>query len=214
MNDNPLHIKHLGFMQAYEPIWRAMQDYTDTRDATANDELWVLEHTPVFTQGQNGKQEHLLNPGDIPVIQVDRGGQVTYHGPGQLIVYFLMDIRRRGLGVRTLVHGIENAVIDYLSQFDIEAHARADAPGIYVKHAKIGSLGLRIRRGCSFHGLSFNVNMDLEPFKRINPCGLSNLQMTQLSELGGPDNLEAVIPDLVTCLQQHLTKKPEGIKQD
>lgn len=203
MSDSPFNIKQLG-LQHYEPVWREMQHYTQTRTAESADEIWFLEHHPVFTQGQAGKKEHLLNPGDIPVIQVDRGGQVTYHGPGQLVVYFLIDIRRRQLGVRNFVCSIEKAVIDYLKEFNIQAQSRADAPGIYINNAKIGSIGLRIKRGASFHGLSFNVNMDLSPFSRINPCGYANLKMTQLCDLGGPEDTATVIPNLLKHLQRRL----------
>ncbi|MBB71893.1 MAG: octanoyltransferase [Legionellales bacterium] len=203
-----LVITDLG-QQPYEKIWQDMKAYTDSRDESSLDKIWLVEHPPVFTQGQNGKAEHILNPGDIPIIQVDRGGQVTYHGPGQLVIYFLLDIRRRKLGVRTLVTALEQAVVEYLAQFDIKAAARCDAPGVYVGNQKVCSLGLRIRRGCSYHGLAFNVNMDLEPFRRINPCGLSNITMTQLKDLGGPAELADVAPALLTLLLQQL-----GIDED
>jgi lipoyl(octanoyl) transferase len=171
----------------YEPTWREMQRITDTRDANTPDEIWLLEHPPVFTQGLNGSPDHVLAAGDIPVVQIDRGGQVTYHGPGQLVVYPLIDIRRAGLGVRDLVTALERAVIDYCASLGIEAECRKNAPGVYVSGQKIASVGLRIRRGASYHGLAFNVNMDLEPFQRINPCGYAGLQMTQLAALGQPD---------------------------
>jgi lipoyl(octanoyl) transferase len=158
-----------------------MQDFTDQRDETTADELWLVEHPPVFTQGQAGKAEHVLTPGDIPVIQVDRGGQVTYHGPGQIVAYPLLDIRRKGLGVRELVNRIEAAIIQVLAHFGVTGRRIEGAPGIYVEGAKIASLGLRVRRGRTFHGLAFNVDMDLEPFQRINPCGYQGLQVTQLS---------------------------------
>jgi lipoyl(octanoyl) transferase len=157
-----------------------MQHFTQTRDADSPDEIWLLEHPRVFTQGQAGKAEHVLAAGDIPVVQVDRGGQVTYHGPGQLIAYILLDVRRAGQGVRDLVTAIENSLIALLSQYAVSAQARPDAPGVYVGEKKIASLGLRIRRGCSFHGLALNVDMDLQPFQRINPCGYAGMQMTQL----------------------------------
>lgn len=166
----------------YVPAWRAMQRFTDERDDDTPDELWLLEHPPVFTQGQAGKAEHLLAPGDIPVIQVDRGGQVTYHGPGQIVAYPLVDLKRRGVGVRGLVCRIEEAVIRVLNHYGVEGERKSGAPGIYVDGAKIASLGLRVRRGRSFHGLAFNVDMDLEPFQRINPCGFQGLQVTQLVE--------------------------------
>ena len=165
----------------YETVWRAMQTFTDQRDENTPDELWLVEHPPVFTQGQAGRAEHILAPGDIPVIQVDRGGQVTYHGPGQIVAYPLIDIGRLEMGVRTLVTGIEQAIIDVLQFYGVEAQLQEGAPGVYVDGVKIASLGLRIRKGKSFHGLSFNINMDLEPFQRINPCGYEGLQVTNLS---------------------------------
>lgn len=181
MSALPLQVRWLGQVD-YEATWHAMQQFTDSRTAEDADQLWLLEHPSVFTQGQAGKAEHLLLPGDIPVVQVDRGGQVTYHGPGQLVVYVLVDIRRLGLGVRDLVSLIENSLVELLADYNVNAAARADAPGVYVDDAKIASLGLRIRRGCSFHGLALNVDMDLEPFKRINPCGYQGLRMTQLAD--------------------------------
>jgi len=175
-----LQVRRLGRMD-YEPVWRAMQTFTDQRDENTADELWLVEHTPVFTQGQAGLAEHILAPGDIPVIQVDRGGQVTYHGPGQIVAYPLIDITRLEIGVRQLVSGIEQAIIDVLKSYEVDAQLQKGAPGVYVDGVKIASLGLRIRRGKSFHGLSFNINMDLEPFQRINPCGYQGLQVTNLS---------------------------------
>ena len=175
-----LHIRRLGLMD-YEPVWRAMQAFTDSRDENTPDEIWLVEHPPVFTQGQAGKAEHLLAPGDIPVIQVDRGGQVTYHGPGQIVAYTLIDIKRLDLGVRELVSGIEDAILGVLASYGVEAQRLAGAPGIYVDGVKIASLGLRVRKGKSFHGLALNVNMDLEPFQRINPCGFEGMQVTTLS---------------------------------
>ncbi|RUO59442.1 lipoyl(octanoyl) transferase LipB [Pseudidiomarina insulisalsae] len=185
-----LIIRQLG-RQPYEPVWQAMQKFTDSRDAETADELWVLEHEPVFTQGQAGKAEHILAPGDIPVVKVDRGGQVTYHGPGQLVVYFLLDLRRLKIGVRQLVTHIEETIVALMADHGITAAARPDAPGVYVDGAKLCSLGLRIRRGCSFHGLALNVNMDLSPFLRINPCGYAGMQMVQTNELGGPATVAA-----------------------
>lgn len=176
-------VRHLG-RQDYLPTLEAMQRFTAGRDEHTPDELWIVEHPPVFTLGQAGRREHLLNPGDIPVIPVDRGGQVTYHGPGQVVIYLLLDLRRRGLGVRALVTCMEQAVIDLLAEEGIAARARPDAPGVYVGEAKIAALGLRVRRGCSYHGLAFNVAMDLEPFTRINPCGHAGLETTQLADLG------------------------------
>ncbi|MGD2136668.1 MAG: lipoyl(octanoyl) transferase LipB [Gammaproteobacteria bacterium] len=178
-----LRVRHLGRVD-YLPVWRQMQDFTARRSASTPDEAWFLEHHPVFTQGRNGRPEHLHDTGDIPVIQVDRGGQVTYHGPGQLVVYTLLDIDRRTLGVRPLVRLLEQAVIDLLSDHGLAAHRRDRAPGVYVDGHKIASLGLRIRRGCSFHGLSLNVNMDITPFSLINPCGMTGLGITQLADLG------------------------------
>jgi len=172
-------VRRLGLAD-YEPVWRAMQEFTDRRSTATADELWLLEHTPVFTLGQAGKAEHLLAPGDIPVVHVDRGGQVTYHGPGQIVAYPLVDIRRLHISVRDLVHRIEEAVIRVLDGYAIRGERIAGAPGIYVDGAKIASLGLRVRRGRSFHGLAFNVDMDLEPFTRINPCGFRDLKVTQL----------------------------------
>lgn len=176
----------------YSAAWAEMRAFTDGRTQDTPDELWLLQHPPVFTLGQAGRAEHLLDPGEIPVIQTDRGGQVTYHGPGQLIAYLLVDLRRVGLGVKGLVHLLEGAVIGLLAGYGIEAEARADAPGVYVAGAKIASLGLRVRRGCSYHGLSLNVDMDLTPFLRINPCGHPGLAVTQLADLGGPKDLRLV----------------------
>lgn len=172
-------VRQLGRV-GYEPAWRAMQAFTDARDDGTPDELWLLEHDPVFTQGLNGKAEHLLAPGDIPVVGIDRGGQVTYHGPGQLVMYALVDLRRRGIGVRELVVALENSVIALAARHGIRATGRREAPGVYVGSRKLASIGLRVRRGCSYHGLALNVDMDLEPFRRINPCGMAGLAMTQL----------------------------------
>jgi lipoyl(octanoyl) transferase len=185
MITSTINVRLLGQQQDYTSCWQAMRDFTDTRDEQTMDEIWLLEHAPVFTQGQNGKAENLLNPGNIPVIQTDRGGQITYHGPGQLMLYILVDLRRKKLNVRELVTILERAVIDLLAEHQINAEAKSDAPGVYVQGKKICSIGLRIRRGCSYHGIAFNVAMDLEPFTRINPCGFSGLQMTQFFELGG-----------------------------
>ena len=199
-----LGVRELG-LQAYEPVWHAMQDFTNQRTADTADELWLVQHPPVFTQGQAGKAEHLLLPGDIPVVQVDRGGQVTYHGPGQLVAYPLVDVRRLGLGVRELVSRIEQSLIDLLASYGVSAEARADAPGVYVNGAKIASLGLRIRRGCSFHGLALNVDMDLQPFQRINPCGYAGLAMTQLTDhVAGPLDMNEVSARLREQLVKHL----------
>ena len=187
----PLVVKQLG-RQPYEPVWRAMQAFTDARGPDTPDELWMVEHDPVFTLGQAGRWEHVLVPGEIPVIPVDRGGQVTYHGPGQIVAYPLLDLRRLGIGVREYVNRIEQAVIDTLGHWNIVAVRREGAPGVYVADAKIAALGIRVRRGCTFHGLAFNVHMDLEPFDRINPCGHEGLRVTQVLDLGGPGSLAAV----------------------
>jgi lipoyl(octanoyl) transferase len=197
-----LLIRELG-LQPYEPIWQKMRAFTDSRGADTVDEIWLLEHEPVYTQGQAGKAEHLLNPGDIPVVQVDRGGQVTYHGPGQLIAYLLLDLRRRKLGVRDLVDAIEQSIVAVLADSGIRAYPKPDAPGVYVDERKICSLGLRIRKGCSFHGLALNLNMDLEPFQRINPCGYAGLEMTQVKALAP----EADLAQLVNNLVNYLVKK-------
>jgi lipoyl(octanoyl) transferase len=182
-----------------------MQHFTQTRDADSADEIWLLEHPCVFTQGQAGKTEHVLAAGDIPVVQVDRGGQVTYHGPGQLVAYILIDVRRSAQGVRDLVNAMENSLIELLSHYAVAAQARPDAPGVYVADKKIASLGLRIRRGCSFHGLALNVDMDLQPFQRINPCGYAGLQMTQLrDETQQPVDLSEVSVRLRDALVSHL----------
>lgn len=182
---NALTARWLG-RQDYLPTWRAMQAYTDRRDAHSADELWLLEHPPVFTQGQAGKAEHVLAPGDIPVVQVDRGGQVTYHGPGQLVGYVLIDLKRAGFGVRQLVTHIENALVELLALYGLSAAPRPDAPGVYLENgAKIAQLGLRVRRGCSFHGLSLNIDMDLSVFQRINPCGHAGMAVTDMATGSG-----------------------------
>ena len=175
-------VRHLG-LAPYEPTWRAMQHFTDHRDASTPDEIWMVEHPPVFTLGINASREHLLSPGDIPVVQIDRGGQVTYHGPGQLVIYPLIDIRRAGIGVRELVVSLENAIIAYLGELDVAACGSRAAPGVYVDGAKLASIGLRIRRGASYHGLALNVSLDLQPFERINVCGQRGLAVTRLKDL-------------------------------
>ncbi|WP_146449291.1 lipoyl(octanoyl) transferase LipB [Vibrio kanaloae] len=200
---NKLIVKKLG-RQDYEPVWKAMHKFTDERTEEDVDQVWLVEHNPVFTQGQAGKAEHVLNAGDIPVVQSDRGGQVTYHGPGQLVAYFLINIRRKKFGVRDLVTHIENLVINTMKAYNIDSAARPDAPGVYVDGKKICSLGLRIRRGCSFHGLALNVNMDLSPFLRINPCGYQGMEMTQVNQLGGPSELENVEQQLIQELVELL----------
>ena len=197
------HTKRLG-LQPYEPIYRQMREFTLARTQETPDELWFLEHEPVFTQGQAGKAEHVLAPGSIPVVQSDRGGQVTYHGPGQLMGYVLVDLHRLGYGIRSLVTRLEKAMVDCLAGYGVEAAGRPDAPGVYVGERKIASLGLRVRKGCTYHGLALNVAMDLSPFERINPCGFKGLAMTQVSELGGPADLETVGRDLEPHLARRL----------
>ncbi|EHN8830875.1 lipoyl(octanoyl) transferase LipB [Enterobacter hormaechei] len=195
MYQDKILVRHLG-LQPYEPVSQAMHDFTDMRDETTPDEIWLVEHLPVFTQGQAGKAEHLLMTGDIPVIQSDRGGQVTYHGPGQQVMYVLLNLKRRKLGVRELVTLLEQTVVNTLAEYGIDAHPRADAPGVYVGKMKICSLGLRIRKGCSFHGLALNINMDLTPFQRINPCGYAGMEMTQVRQwvdTATPDNIRPVL---------------------
>ena len=189
-------VRDLG-RQPYEPVWRAMQRFTDTRTDETPDELWLVEHDSVFTLGQAGKDEHVLLPGDIPVLHVDRGGQVTYHGPGQIVLYPLLDLKRLKVGVKDYVCRIEQAMIDTLADWNIHAQRREGAPGVYVNGAKIGALGIRVRHGCTFHGLAFNIAMDLEPFRRINPCGYQGLEVTSMLDLGGPSSLDAVKPVLV-----------------
>lgn len=186
----------------YDSTLGSMTEFTDRRTPDTPDEFWLLEHQPVFTLGLAGKHDHILAAGDIPVVQVDRGGQVTYHGPGQLVVYTLIDLKRAGLTIRDLVSALENAVIDTVAEYGIEARNRCEAPGVYVGEDKLASIGLRVRRGCSYHGLSLNVDMDLAPFERINPCGYEGMRMTQLSDLGGPRDLERVGDDLVRHLEK------------
>ncbi len=202
--DRGLKTQHLGLVD-YAASYAAMREFTEQRSRDTPDEVWFLEHPPVFTQGQAGKAEHLLMPGNIPVVESNRGGQVTYHGPGQLVVYPLLDLHRRAMGIRSLVSLLEQAMVATLGDYGIEAFARPDAPGVYVQRVfergaeemrKIGSIGMRVSRGCSYHGLSLNVAMDLEPFSRINPCGYAGLRMTQVSELGGPGSVAEVARDL------------------
>lgn len=196
-------IRQLG-LRDYAEVFAEQRAFTDARTAETPDELWFLEHPAVFTQGQAGKAEHLLLPGTIPVVQSDRGGQITYHGPGQIVVYLLLDLKRLGYSIRSLVTRIEQALVATLAGYGIEARADPQAPGVYVDGAKIASLGLRVRRGCSYHGLALNVAMDLEPFSRINPCGYQGLRMTQVSALGGPTSLETVGHDLKRQLLEQL----------
>jgi len=217
VSENTLIVRQLG-RQRYKPIWQKMQDFTDTRDEHSADEIWLVEHESVFTQGQAGKDEHLLSPGDIEVIKVDRGGQVTYHGPGQQMMYVLFNLRRLKIGVRELVTWLEECIIESLAEYDINAYAKADAPGVYVNNSKIASLGLRVRRGCSFHGLALNVNMDLSPFLRINPCGYAGMNMVQTKELNGPQDLEAagqgLVKQMIKKLNATQVKHTEGFENE
>lgn len=197
----PVVVHSLG-QRDYEPLWRAMQRFTDTRNPQTPDEIWFTEHPPVFTLGLNASREHLLSPGDIPVVQIDRGGQVTYHGPGQLMIYPLIDLKRAGLGIRDLVTGLEQSVVDLLNEFSIDGCSRADAPGVYVNGQKVASIGLRVRRGASYHGMSLNVDLDLEPFSRINPCGMRELTVTDLRHL----NIEISLASAAARLLEHLLR--------
>ena len=196
-------IREFG-LQPYEPVWRAMQEFTNMRDESTPDEIWFTEHEKVFTLGLNTAPEHLLETGDIPVVQIDRGGQVTYHGPGQLMIYTLIDLRRAGLGVRDLVTALEQSVVDLAAEYGIEAASRSDAPGVYVDGVKLASVGLRIRRGASFHGMALNVDADLEPFSRINPCGFEGLDVIDLARLGADKDLSVVRDRLLPHLMRHL----------
>lgn len=209
MSEATLLVRRLG-RQPYRPVWDAMRAFTDARGPDTVDELWILQHDPVFTLGQAGRMEHVLAPGEIPVISVERGGQVTYHGPGQIVGYPLLDLRRLGMGIRELVHRIEQALIDTLETWNIIAERREGAPGVYVVDAKIGALGLRVRRGCTFHGLAFNVDMDLEPFQRINPCGYAGLAVTQVSDLGGPGSISQVEDALIMQLGHQFGLRPQA----
>ena len=203
MVQKTLIIRQLG-LRDYLPTWQAMRDFTDRRDDDTVSEFWVVEHPPVFTQGQAGKAEHLLGPGDIPVVQTDRGGQVTYHGPGQLVIYLLISLREAGIGIRRLVTVMEQSIVELLRQHGIPAEARKDAPGVYVDGRKIAALGLRVRRGCTYHGLALNVSNDLEPFQRINPCGYAGLDVTSTSRLGIDDDRDALAEKLVQILATEL----------
>jgi len=196
-----INIRSIG-RQDYEPLWRAMQRFTDKRDANTTDEIWFTEHQPVFTLGLNAAREHLLDPGDIPIVKTDRGGQVTFHGPGQLMIYPLLDLKRAGLGVRALVTALEQAVVDLAAEFDVQAASRADAPGVYVGGRKIASVGLRIRRGASYHGMALNIEVDLEPFSRINTCGYSDLEVTILRNVG--INVERA--EIESLFEKHLLR--------
>ncbi|HJU50079.1 MAG TPA: lipoyl(octanoyl) transferase LipB [Pseudogulbenkiania sp.] len=201
-------VKHLGLVD-YTPTWRAMQAFTDSRTPDTPDELWCLEHPPVYTLGLAGKPEHLIMPSQIEVVKCDRGGQVTYHGPGQLVVYLLIDFKRMGIGVRELVRRIEQSVIDLLAELGIEANGDVDAPGVYVRGEKIASLGLRIKNGAVYHGLSLNVDMDLTPFNWINPCGYAGLKVTQIKDQGAPLTVAETAKRLLPHLERHLTVKKE-----
>ena len=210
MSDSPL-IRHFG-LAPYEPTWRAMQKFTDERQDATRDEVWFVEHPPVFTLGLNASREHVLAPGDIPVVQIDRGGQVTYHGPGQLMIYPLLNLRRRKLGVRDLVVALENAVIDYAAELGISASGSRQAPGVYVEGAKLASVGLRIRRGACYHGMALNVALDLQPFERINVCGYTDLRVTRLADLGVSAGVDSVAQDLLPHLLRRLGYVPAGAR--
>jgi lipoyl(octanoyl) transferase len=198
-----IKIKQLG-LQDYQPVWQAMQDFTQQRDKNTVDELWVVEHTPVFTLGRNGKRKHILDAGNIPIIPIDRGGQVTYHGPGQLVIYLLIDLKRRQLGVRQLVTHIENILVNFLVSHHISANSDPKAPGVYVDGKKVAALGLRISRGCSTHGLSLNIDMDLSVFKRINPCGYKGMEVTQCKDLGINKSMPQIAEELTQSLLETL----------
>ncbi|HWM29408.1 MAG TPA: lipoyl(octanoyl) transferase LipB [Woeseiaceae bacterium] len=202
--DAGIEVRFLG-RQEFEPTWRAMQRFTEERGAATRDEIWFTEHPPVFTLGLNASREHLLAPGDIPVVQIDRGGQVTYHGPGQLMVYPLLDLKRSGLNIRSLVTALERSVVELAGEFGIEASSRREAPGVYVAGRKLASIGLRVRRGASYHGMALNVNLDLEPFSRINPCGFQGLEMTDLARLGVRFDLASAAERLQVHLLRHFT---------
>ncbi|WP_058911747.1 lipoyl(octanoyl) transferase LipB [Entomohabitans teleogrylli] len=207
MSQNEILIRQLG-LQPYEPVSLAMHQFTDTRTDETPDEIWLVEHPPVFTQGQAGKEEHILAASDIPVVQSDRGGQVTYHGPGQQVMYVLLNLKRRHLGVRELVTALEQTVVQTLGEWRIDACARPDAPGVYVAGRKICSLGLRIRKGCSFHGLALNIDMDLSPFRRINPCGYPGMEMIQASQLIPGITLADIQPRLIDNFLQQMNSPP------
>ncbi|EKN3363085.1 lipoyl(octanoyl) transferase LipB [Yersinia ruckeri] len=211
LQQHTIILRQLG-LQPYAPVSQAMHAFTECRDESTQDEIWLVEHQQVFTQGQAGKAEHLLMPGDIPVIQSDRGGQVTYHGPGQQVMYVMINLKRAKIGVRQLVTAIENTVVDTLAHFGVEAHARPDAPGVYIGQKKICSLGLRIRKGCSFHGLALNIDMDLSPFHRINPCGYAGMEMTQLSALCPEITVADVQPILVNAFIRQLGYQGTDLK--
>jgi lipoyl(octanoyl) transferase len=211
MQAGHIEIVHLGITD-YGETWAAMKQFTQQRDRLTTDQLWITGHPPIYTQGLNGRAEHVLDRGDIPLLQVDRGGQVTYHGPGQLVIYCLLDLNRLGLGVKSLVARIEESVIELLDRYHVAAQARAGAPGVYVGEAKIAALGLRIRKGCCYHGLSLNVDMELEPFSRIDPCGYPGLAVTQLRDLGINVGIEQVGDELADIIVGNLVEKESGNK--
>ena len=203
----PAIVRELGLV-AYEPTWRAMQRFTDERGPDTPDEIWLLEHPPVFTLGMNASRDHVRAPGDIPVVQIDRGGQVTYHGPGQLVIYPLVDLRRAGLGVRDIVTALERSVMDYAAELGITAECRKGAPGVYVEGRKLASVGIRVRRGASYHGIALNVSVDLAPFERINPCGYPGLEMTRLADLSRVDSVSVAAQAVRPHLLGHLYGRP------
>lgn len=203
----PPIVRELGLV-AYEPTWRAMQRFTDERGPDTPDEIWLLEHPPVFTLGMNASRDHVRAPGDIPVVQIDRGGQVTYHGPGQLVIYPLVDLRRAGLGVRDIVTALERSVMDYAAELGITAECRKGAPGVYVEGRKLASVGIRVRRGASYHGIALNVSVDLAPFERINPCGYPGLEMTRLADLSRVDSVSVAAQAVRPHLLGHLYGRP------
>jgi lipoyl(octanoyl) transferase len=212
-SQHPVIIRQLGCVD-YEPTWQRMQAFTLNRDATATDEIWLLQHNAIFTQGQAGKTEHLLQPGDIPVIQADRGGQVTYHGPGQMVAYVMLEMKRIGSDVRKLVSALESSVVETLRHYEINSAPKADAPGVYVDDKKICSLGLRIKKGRSFHGLALNLDMDLEPFHRINPCGYAGMEMTQLSNYVENVSMQTVMEQWVTAFCSTLALQPTWVNSN
>ncbi|MCH8301175.1 MAG: lipoyl(octanoyl) transferase LipB [Proteobacteria bacterium] len=212
--ESDLIVARLLGLHDYEPLWRAMQRFTESRSSLTPDEIWFTEHPPVFTLGLNASREHLLTPGNIPVIQVDRGGQVTYHGPGQLMIYPLIDLKRAGLGVRDLVTALEQTVVNLVADFGIEAASRKDAPGVYVEERKIASVGLRVRRGSSYHGMALNIDVDLEPFSRINPCGFHDLEVTDLAALGIVEPPAAIQERVQRNLLRHLRMSDRQVVSD
>lgn len=202
-----INVKQLG-LQDYQSVWENMKQFTQTRQTDTQDELWIVEHLPIYTQGQAGKTEHIINPGAIPIIQSDRGGQVTYHGPGQMIAYVLLDLKRRHLGVRTLVCELERLIIDLLASYQIEAHRQDQAPGVYVAQEKIASIGLRVKKNCSYHGIALNVDLDLEPFHGIHPCGYQQLKMTRIKEYDPNIHLATVQQDFIRLFLDRFTAPP------